>query len=144
MSGQPFWAIFDEEKKRSVVMEMDHRFQEAVRLSLSPKPRDIILVEAANTEHLQKPEEPELSLDMPSWKRILYEVARKHRVFVAELLSRQKSNPLVAARHEAMYRMKTETAMSMPAIGRRMGGRDHTTVLHGVRRHKERMEAAQQ
>jgi chromosomal replication initiation ATPase DnaA len=27
--------------------------------------------------------------------------------------------------------------MSLPQIGRRLGGRDHTTVLHGIRRHCE-------
>ena len=43
-----------------------------------------------------------------------------------------------------MYRMKTETTMSLPKIGDRLGGKDHTTVLYGIRKHKAKMEAAGQ
>ena len=36
-----------------------------------------------------------------------------------------------------MYLAKTLTSRSLPDIGRRFGGRDHTTVIHGVRRIEE-------
>jgi chromosomal replication initiator protein len=36
-----------------------------------------------------------------------------------------------------MYLSKTLTTRSLPEIGRRFGGRDHTTVMHGVRRIEE-------
>jgi chromosomal replication initiator protein len=37
-------------------------------------------------------------------------------------------------RQIAMYLSKQLTTRSLPEIGRRFGGRDHTTVIHGVRR----------
>jgi chromosomal replication initiator protein len=41
---------------------------------------------------------------------------------------------VVRPRQVAMYRAKTMTLRSLPEIGRRFGGRDHTTVLHAVRK----------
>jgi chromosomal replication initiator protein len=40
----------------------------------------------------------------------------------------------VRPRQVAMYLAKTMTLRSLPEIGRRFGGRDHTTVLHAVRK----------
>ena len=40
-------------------------------------------------------------------------------------------------RQVAMYLCKQMTSRSLPEIGRRFGGRDHTTVMHGVRRIEE-------
>jgi len=37
----------------------------------------------------------------------------------------------------AMYLSKNLTSRSLPEIGRRFGGRDHTTVMHGVKRIEE-------
>ena len=41
------------------------------------------------------------------------------------------------ARQIAMYLSKNLTSRSLPEIGRRFGGRDHTTVMHGVKRIEE-------
>ena len=75
-------------------------------------------------------------IDPGHWMDIIREVCAKHGVTKAELLSIRRARNIVAARHEAMWRMSKETSMSLPAIGRRMGDRDHTTVLHGIRRHE--------
>ncbi len=46
-----------------------------------------------------------------------------------------RSKHIVAARQEAMYRVRKErTDMSLPMIGRVFGGKDHTTILHAVRK----------
>jgi chromosomal replication initiation ATPase DnaA len=37
-----------------------------------------------------------------------------------------------------MYRLRTETGLSFPQIGLRLGGRDHSTVIHGVKTHCKR------
>lgn len=70
-----------------------------------------------------------------SWREIVVEVAAKHNVSVLEILSVRRNKPIVRARQEACWRMKMETTMSLPKIGLRLGGRDHTTVLHSIRRH---------
>jgi len=78
----------------------------------------------------------------PQWRRIAREVAAKHLVSMMDLLSPRRDREVVRARHEAFWRCKHETTMSLPEIGRRFGGRDHTTVLHGIRKHEERMREA--
>lgn len=74
------------------------------------------------------------------WRDIVEEVAAKHGVFMSDMRSVRRGRAQVAARHEAMWRLRNETTMSLPEIGRRLGGRDHTTVLHGVKRHQERLD----
>lgn len=82
---------------------------------------------------------------IPQWKRIALEVCEKHHVSFTEITSRRRSKYVVIARHEAFWRCRNETPMSFPQIGARFGGRDHTTVLHGVWAHEQRMgEATQQ
>jgi len=64
---------------------------------------------------------------------IAHEVARLRQVDYHDLVSERRTRKLVKPRHEAMYLAKRLTPASVPAIGRRLGGRDHTTVLHGIR-----------
>ena len=51
-----------------------------------------------------------------------------------DLLSSRRTANVVRPRQVAMYLAKTLTLRSLPEIGRRFGGRDHTTVLHAVRK----------
>jgi hypothetical protein len=50
-----------------------------------------------------------------------------------DLLSSRRTRDLIRPRQIAMYLAKQHTTRSLPEIGRRMGGRDHTTVIHGIR-----------
>lgn len=52
----------------------------------------------------------------------------------ADLLSERRTRSVARPRQIAMYLCKQHTTRSYPDIGRRFGGRDHTTVLHGVRK----------
>jgi chromosomal replication initiator protein len=61
-------------------------------------------------------------------------VARQYNVSRADLLSSRRTANVVRPRQVAMYLAKTLTLRSLPEIGRRFGGRDHTTVLHAVRK----------
>jgi chromosomal replication initiator protein len=61
-------------------------------------------------------------------------VARRYNVSRADLLSSRRTMDVVRPRHVAMYLAKMLTLRSLPEIGRRFGGRDHTTVLHAVRK----------
>src|ERR1700731_4021952 len=61
-------------------------------------------------------------------------VARQYNVSRADLLSSRRTANVVRPRQVAMYLAKILTLRSLPAIGRRFGGRDHTTVLHAVRK----------
>jgi chromosomal replication initiator protein len=53
---------------------------------------------------------------------------------VVDMCSPRRMGGLVRPRHIAMYLARKLTIRSLPEIGRLFGGRDHTTVLHAVRR----------
>jgi hypothetical protein len=72
-------------------------------------------------------------------RQIAREVSAQHGVPLVDMLSARRDRPTVYARQEAIYRMRTETLRSLPEIGR-FFHRDHTTALHSVRTHKERMQ----
>jgi chromosomal replication initiator protein len=64
-------------------------------------------------------------------------VARHFNVSKSDLLSSRRTRTIVRPRQIAMYLSKVLTPRSLPEIGRRFGGRDHTTVLHAVRKIEE-------
>ncbi len=75
----------------------------------------------------------------PELKRVKIEdiqrtVARQYNISRADLLSSRRTANVVRPRQIAMYLSKALTLRSLPEIGRRFGGRDHTTVLHAVRK----------
>ena len=61
-------------------------------------------------------------------------VANHYQVSRADILSSRRTANVVRPRQIAMYLAKILTLRSLPEIGRRFGGRDHTTVLHAVRK----------
>ncbi|MBV9288646.1 MAG: chromosomal replication initiator protein DnaA, partial [Hyphomicrobiales bacterium] len=61
-------------------------------------------------------------------------VATHYSVSRADILSSRRTAVVVKPRQVAMFLAKTLTMRSLPEIGRRFGGRDHTTVLHAVRK----------
>lgn len=69
------------------------------------------------------------------------EVARLRGVTVKDLLAHRRTTEIVRPRQETMYLAKRLTGASLPQIGRRLGNRDHTTVLHSARITEKRMAA---
>ncbi|RCL00285.1 MAG: chromosomal replication initiator protein [Candidatus Tokpelaia sp. JSC188] len=61
-------------------------------------------------------------------------VARYCGISKKDLLSNRRIRSIVKSRQIAMYLAKIMTSRSLPEIGRQFGGRDHTTVLHAVRK----------
>ncbi|HUZ66980.1 MAG TPA: chromosomal replication initiator protein DnaA [Beijerinckiaceae bacterium] len=61
-------------------------------------------------------------------------VATHYNVSRSDILSSRRTATVVRPRQIAMYLSKVLTLRSLPEIGRRFGGRDHTTVLHAVRK----------
>ncbi|MCJ7796323.1 MAG: chromosomal replication initiator protein DnaA, partial [Thermoleophilia bacterium] len=64
---------------------------------------------------------------------ILNSVAGTTGISIAEIKGDKRTRPIVQARHIAMYLARELTDTSLPKIGERFGGRDHTTVMHGVK-----------
>lgn len=65
---------------------------------------------------------------------ILRIVSRHFGVSKGDLLSQRRHRSVVWPRQIGMYLAKHLTARSLPEIGRRFGNRDHTTVLHAIRK----------
>ncbi len=71
---------------------------------------------------------------------ILKVISRHYNVGRNDLLSPRRAREVVVPRQIGMYLAKKLTARSLPEIGRRFGGRDHSTVLHAVRKIDEQMK----
>jgi chromosomal replication initiator protein len=65
---------------------------------------------------------------------ILRIVSRHYGVSKNDILSERRHRSVVWPRQIGMYLAKQMTARSLPEIGRRFGNRDHTTVLHAIRK----------
>ena len=66
-------------------------------------------------------------------------VADHYSVRLSDLIGPKRLRTIARPRQIAMYLAKQLTPRSLPEIGRRFGGRDHTTIMHGVRRIEELM-----
>jgi len=100
----------------------------------------------AVSEEASSEEAPVIPLEPPKHlseaQKIMYEVAVKHGIRLEDLRSPIRIKRFVLARHEAMWEIRRQRpGLSLPQIGRLFGGRDHTTILHGIRAHQERLNA---
>ncbi len=68
-------------------------------------------------------------------------VAEHFNVKVADMHSARRARSVARPRQVAMYLAKQLTARSLPEIGRKFGGRDHTTVMHAVRKVEDLCQA---
>jgi chromosomal replication initiation ATPase DnaA len=76
----------------------------------------------------------------PNWLIIADEVAAKHKMTREVLFSKSRKSYVVFARQEACYRLCEELGFSLSETGKKMGGLDHTTVLHARRSHAKRVQ----
>ncbi len=68
-------------------------------------------------------------------------VAEHYNIRLSDMHSPRRARPLARPRQVAMYLSKQLTEHSLPEIGRKFGGRDHTTIIHGVRKIEELCQA---
>ena len=70
-------------------------------------------------------------------EEIIRKVADHYNLRMTDLMSARRSRSIARPRQVAMFLSKMLTSKSLPEIGRRFGGRDHTTVIHAVRKIEE-------
>ena len=70
-------------------------------------------------------------------EEIQRKVSDHYTIRLSDMIGPKRLRSYARPRQVAMYLAKTLTNRSLPEIGRRFGGRDHTTVMHGVRRIEE-------
>ncbi|CAA7612910.1 chromosomal replication initiator protein DnaA [Magnetospirillum sp. SS-4] len=74
-------------------------------------------------------------------EEIQKKVAEHFTIKLAEMSSARRSRQVARPRQIAMYLAKQLTSRSLPEIGRKFGGRDHTTVMHAVKKVEELKES---
>lgn len=110
--------------------------------ALRPKLPPMALAERHKRDVIMIPQSASFITDniRPS-QQIIDEVCEYYGISELELRSHRRAEHLVLARHEAMYRLSKETALTSREIGKAMGGRDRSLVSYAVNAHKARMEA---
>jgi len=71
---------------------------------------------------------------------VLETTAAFHRLSLEDLTGPRRTKKIALARQQAMFLAREATEASLPQIGAALGGRDHTTVLHGLTKIAEQME----
>ncbi|MHA6346765.1 chromosomal replication initiator protein DnaA [Roseivivax sp. CAU 1761] len=99
--------------------------------SLVGRPVDLDLTQECLSDVLRASER-KVSID-----EIQRKVAEHYNIRLSDMIGPKRVRSFARPRQVAMYLCKQLTSRSLPEIGRRFGGRDHTTVMHGVRRIEE-------
>jgi len=73
--------------------------------------------------------------------RVLDACAAATGVTVSRMVTKRRSHSLVEARQLAMFLLRELTDLSLPEVGALLGGRDHSTVVYGIRCVRTRMAA---
>ena len=102
--------------------------------SLSKQAVDIALTETVLKDLVGELDAPEITA-----ATIMAITAEYFAVSIDDLTGTSRSRALVAARQMAMYLCRELTELSLPRIGEKFGGRDHTTVMHAERKIKTQM-----
>jgi hypothetical protein len=108
-----------------------------------PKP-PLVLIEEWRDKQMSKYEvkvKHDLDIGTVNVKRVQRAVAEEYCISIVDMFSHRRDHKVVLPRHVAFYLSKKLTLLSLPAIGRRFGGRDHTTVMHGVKKIERMMGA---
>ena len=114
------------ERVQSNIRELEGAFNRIVAFAeLSGSPITPKLTEIALADLLP------MSSEIPP-QRIVDSVAEFYKIPAERLLSRDRSRAVSFPRQIAMYLLRREADISLPQIGKEMGGRDHSTVMYAI------------
>lgn len=91
-------------------------------------------------ERASRPPTP-CGLSFERWRVLVTETCEIHGLNKAQLFSNRRAAKWCLARHELWWTANKYIRWSLPQMGRASGGRDHTTVLHGVRTFQRKLDA---
>ncbi len=128
-------AFFVAQKIRSNVRELEGALKRVIANSAFTGSKITLPFIKESLKDLLALQDKQVSID--NIQRI---VAEYYKIKVYDVLSKRRSRSIARPRQVAMALSKELTNHSLPEIGNAFGGRDHTTVLHGVRKIKELRE----
>ena len=99
------------------------------RATLTGQPLTVALAEQVVNRSTPQPHRHAVDLN-----DVLEATATYHQLSLDDLMSKRRTKDVVRARQIAMYLARELTEASFPQIGAAMGGRNHTTVLHGYQK----------
>lgn len=137
VNDDPYMHMTAAQRQQEVKRRRDAFFpRQSARVSAHIEPPQKAAEEPAPREPWFKivGEGPAAEPRKPFIQEILIECAKFYGVSRLDILSSRRTAIVIRPRQVSMYLAKTMTPHSLPEIGRRMGDRDHTTVLHGVRK----------
>lgn len=94
-----------------------------------PEPRRV----RDQTKHLDAPELPAPANGPVTWHEIVCAVAQAYRVTAADIIGPSRAKPVVIPRRVCIYILHKRGRASLPQIGKWLGGRNHSTVMHNIR-----------
>lgn len=100
-----------------------------VALTRQPVTEDFVLKLLTDEQKALTKQKPMLEIE-----DILQETANYHQLSLDDLLSKQRNQEIALARHIAIYLAREEINATLPAIGRALGGRTHSTILNSIRK----------
>jgi hypothetical protein len=130
------WFAHARERKRAFELKTQQAARAlAEKKALPPPPPPPVIPELVAVEKAPPPMPEPLAklIDYrPAWRIIAQQVCEKHKIPLTELQGNRRFKRLSIARREVFWRLRTELRMSLLDIARKMG-KDHTTILHGLR-----------
>lgn len=157
------WKVGEGKPYIAFIVAQDEKFQMAMRQELRElaKDRGLVLREKPVVTDSPPKRIPRLKMantdrdfifvrtNTPSsfggiWQRakheqIIAECGDKYRVSREELIGQGRSRETVKARYEAYHRMSSELGYSLTMIGSVCGGKDHSSVHHGLAKYRKRL-----
>ena len=108
----------------------------AIGLAVVVPWRDFTVSPDAVLMHVAVPKGPKQAI-----RDIENEIMAREGLSRADLHGMSRNARLVSARQEAIYRASKATGWSLPRLGRHFGDRDHTTILHSIRKVQAKIDA---
>ena len=128
-------AEFVARRVESNIRELEGALNRIVALSqLLHQPITLQLAVEALSENDGKLRREQLTPEL-----VLQAVCSYYRVSLAELVGPGRRREIVVPRQVAMYLLRDELGLSLVEIGQRLGGRDHTTILHGIEKIEQQL-----
>lgn len=135
-------AVIDYTPETAHLMVADYAARRARLYAVRPEPEPVVEPEPAPAPvvPVRDPVRDWINLASPTatkpgaTSRIIALVSDAFSVTRLDLISERRTAKVVLPRQVCFYLMRHCTTLSFPEIGRRMGGRDHTTALHGARK----------
>lgn len=136
-------SVNERRQREARQAELRAQQEEAIRRETEEAAARLAREEAARTERAERERQivDEFRvIDLNACERrparsIIEKISQIHGISYAEIMGRSRVRPIVAARQAAMFEVhKRRPDLTLPQLGKIFGGKDHTTVLHAIRK----------